>query len=338
MYYKNLTTQTPTILGSWVLLVAKSINSYGVESDNIFKEAGIDLADIKKNDTRFPSAMMKKAWEIAVQRTQDPYIAIRVAHFFKPSSYSALGMSMAASRNIYDAIKRCVRYSHLISDSTISTLEETENDVALVLKSRPEFRYLTHIYGISATLCCMHYIFREVAGNSLRIKEVHFSEGFESTKPLEEFFSCPIFYDSNCNKIVFDKKCVFLEQSFTHSELTRSLDEWTEEYLAQKQEVNMSTLVQKSLLKNLTHSELDQDLIASDLGISIRKLQRMLSEEGTTYSILLNNFQKKLAIKLMSKNELPLSKVSTLLGFSCQSNFTRAFKRWTGTTPKKYRS
>ncbi len=330
-------TSSPTVLGSWVLLVAKTINSYGLKSDAIFKDAGIDLADIKENDTRFPTAMLVKAWEIAAQKTQDPFMSIRVAHYFNPTVYSALGMSMVASRNVYDALKRCVRYFHLISDGTLATLEEADNSVAFVLKPRADFRSLTHIYGVSATLCCMHHIFREIAGESLKVKEVHFEDSLSSSKPLEDFFSCPVFYGADSNKIVFDKRCVFKIQLFTHPELTRSLDDWIEEYLTQNNSSKFSLLVQDYLLKNLEHGNLGQNHLARNLAMSTRKLQRKLSQEGTSYIKLLNNYRKKQAIKMVTKQKHSLSEVSVLLGFSCPSNFNRAFKRWTGTTPKKYR-
>ncbi len=73
------------------------------------------------------------------------------------------------------------------------------------------------------------------------------------------------------------------------------------------------------------------------MALSPRMLQRRLKEEGTSYTELLDDCRHKLAVKLISHNKLALSEVTYILGFSDQSNFSRAFKRWTGTSPHQYR-
>ncbi len=77
MSYPDQTVQSPTTLGNWILLIAQAVDSYGVDSNVLFRDAGIDLTDIKNNQTRFPTALLAQAWQNAVQKTQDPYIAIR---------------------------------------------------------------------------------------------------------------------------------------------------------------------------------------------------------------------------------------------------------------------
>ncbi len=337
MPHADLTIQSPSTLGSWVMLIAQTVDSYGVDSQTLFKEAGIDLTGKNNAETRFQSSMVALAWQDAVLKTQDPYIAIRVAQLFKSTTYSALGMAMAASRNVYDAMKRCIRYSHIVSEGTLASMEENDEQIAFVLSSRPQFHSHTHIYGISATLCCLFKIFREIGGESLTFKEVHFEQALESKLPFEHFFGCPIYYDSNCNKAVIEKKQAYLEQPFIHTELSCSLDKWIEAQLEKHQNNQVSTQVNKYLLENIATDELDLAKVASDFAMSIRMLQRKLQQEGTTYKQLLNDFRKAHAIKLITQQKLPLSQVSLLLGFNDQSNFTRAFKRWTGTTPYKYR-
>ncbi len=337
MSHPDLTIQPPTILGSWVLLIAQTVNSYGIDSHRLFKDAGIDMTDFKSNDARFPSSMMAQAWQNLILKTQDPYIGVRIAQLFKPSVFSALGIAMAGSRNIYEAMERCTRYSHFVSEGTITSMEEDEHQVAFVLSSNSQFQSLTHIYGISATLCCLLKIFREVAGESLKIKEVHFEQTLESKEPFEQFFGCPVHYGSNSNKIVIDKKQACIEQSFINTELISSLDGWVETQISKLKKHRLSTRIKKYLLEHLPHGEVDQAKVASDQAMCIRMLQRKLSKEGTTYKKILNEFRKDHAIKLIVEDNIPLSQISVLLGFNDQSNFTRAFKRWTGQTPNKYR-
>ncbi len=330
------THQPPTTLGSWILLVAQAIDSYGLDSNSLFKENGIELTDIKRNDTRYPTGLMSHVWQLAVERTQDPYLAIRVARFFKPSAYGALGLTMAASATVHDALSRFSRYCAMINDGTQVNLAENDNDLCLTLNPYLESKRQSSIYGVSATLCCLYNLLKEVAGEGLLVKEVHFEQYLSSTSKFEHFFSCPVIYGSNSNKIVFNKHQVHTKQHFYHAEFICALDGWIEQQLRKIKQEMTSSKVKNILFKHINGGEFTQQNIASSLAMSTRKLQRKLSDEGTTYTELLNDYRKNLAIKLIIKDTMPLSEVSCLLGFNNQSNFTRAFKRWTGTTPNQY--
>jgi len=68
-----------------------------------------------------------------------------------------------------------------------------------------------------------------------------------------------------------------------------------------------------------------------------RTLQRRLSESGHSFQSIVDLARKKLALKLLGETELCLAEIAILTGFSEQSGFTRAFKRWAGQTPRSYR-
>jgi len=73
-------------------------------------------------------------------------------------------------------------------------------------------------------------------------------------------------------------------------------------------------------------------------GTSIRSLQRRLGEEKTTYLEVIDKVRCRAAMSHMSDSELTISQITERLGYSENSSFTRAFRRWTGTTPTEYRS
>ena len=76
--------------------------------------------------------------------------------------------------------------------------------------------------------------------------------------------------------------------------------------------------------------------VAGDLAVGIRYLQGQLKDEGTTYQQVLDGVRKELAMDYLGQGDVSLYEVAFLLGFSEQSTFNHAFKRWTGTTPGKY--
>ncbi|MGH3880830.1 MAG: helix-turn-helix transcriptional regulator [Actinophytocola sp.] len=79
-------------------------------------------------------------------------------------------------------------------------------------------------------------------------------------------------------------------------------------------------------------------LVASELGVSTRTLQRQLGEAGTSFAEFLPDTRRDRAVFYLRKANLTLSEISFLLGFDTPSSFFRAFARWTGQTPRAFRN
>jgi AraC-like DNA-binding protein len=77
-------------------------------------------------------------------------------------------------------------------------------------------------------------------------------------------------------------------------------------------------------------------LSARALHQSASTLQRRLRREGTTYQRLLDATRRELALEYLKHGGHSLADITFLLGFADQSNFTRAFRRWTGKTPRQF--
>jgi AraC-like DNA-binding protein len=75
------------------------------------------------------------------------------------------------------------------------------------------------------------------------------------------------------------------------------------------------------------------DRVASELGLSRQTLYRRLKAEGVTFEQLLDELRHRLALKLLHDQNLSVKQASWRLGFSDPAAFSRAFKRWTGSSP-----
>ena len=73
------------------------------------------------------------------------------------------------------------------------------------------------------------------------------------------------------------------------------------------------------------------------MGVSIRTLQRRLSDNNLDYSVLLNKIRYQLALNYIKDTNLSVLQISEKVGYQETSSFSRAFKRWTAVTPKEYR-
>ncbi|MEA3065987.1 MAG: hypothetical protein QOJ27_2444 [Sphingomonadales bacterium] len=91
--------------------------------------------------------------------------------------------------------------------------------------------------------------------------------------------------------------------------------------------------VERRLESVLGSGEVGIDRIARDLGTSRQTLYRRLKSEGTTYERLLDALRRRLALRLVREQGLSVKEAAYRLGFSDPAAFSRAFKRWTGSSP-----
>jgi AraC-like DNA-binding protein len=77
--------------------------------------------------------------------------------------------------------------------------------------------------------------------------------------------------------------------------------------------------------------------LAEHLYISARTMIRQLRREGTSYQQIINDIQKSRAVEFLKITELTISDVAARLGYADPANFGRAFRRWFGVSPGKFR-
>ncbi|NQV85946.1 MAG: helix-turn-helix transcriptional regulator, partial [Woeseiaceae bacterium] len=98
----------------------------------------------------------------------------------------------------------------------------------------------------------------------------------------------------------------------------------------------VASQVRQLLIGLLPSGKADQDLVSSRLNRSTSTLQRQLQLEGLNYREVLEGTQRSLAETYLRDKKHSHAQIAYLLGFSEQSNFSRAFKRWTSMSPRQY--
>jgi AraC-like DNA-binding protein len=111
-------------------------------------------------------------------------------------------------------------------------------------------------------------------------------------------------------------------------------------YLQQVREASRTSIadrVQDYIRGSLSSGTCSIEHCATKLAISVRTLQLQLSESGLHFSDILEEQRFELAKNYLAYQQLGLDDVASVLGYAEQSSFGRAFKRWTGLTPRQYR-
>ena len=120
-------------------------------------------------------------------------------------------------------------------------------------------------------------------------------------------------------------------------ELAQKNDQICLEYISRFDRVDVQSQVYYRLLEDLSNGEPSMEAMAEKLNVSVRSLQRKLREQGSSYKQLVDDVRKDLAMQYIEQRHMPIGEISYLLGFSHVSNFSRAFKRWSGRSPGDWR-
>jgi AraC-like DNA-binding protein len=125
--------------------------------------------------------------------------------------------------------------------------------------------------------------------------------------------------------------------SSANRELALAHDRVLGEFVAKLQRDDIVSRTKSAISDWLPSGDFSSEAVARALHMSPRSLQRKLAAQGTTFRKLLQAVREELAQSYLADGSLTLLEISYLLGFSEQSAFSRAFKRWTGSTPQDFR-
>jgi AraC-like DNA-binding protein len=172
----------------------------------------------------------------------------------------------------------------------------------------------------------------------LRLKTRHFRNGMPAE--LRTFIGVDIEFGANADEIWFPRPIALLPVVGRDEYLNELLRRYAEEALARKPQARPTVRSQAEdvLSKLLPHGRATASEVARKLAMSSRTLSRKLGEEGTSIGEVLDELRAALAKRYLHDATLPVSEIAWLLGYREVSSLTHAFKRWTGTTPRRFRS
>ncbi|HEY6881554.1 MAG TPA: AraC family transcriptional regulator [Polyangiales bacterium] len=152
-------------------------------------------------------------------------------------------------------------------------------------------------------------------------------------------FGCPVRFDATRSEIVLPRAMLDAPQPFVDETLWRLLKRRADELLVQERARELLHERVKQVLRHeVDLGSVNPSNIARRLGVSPRSLRRRLGDEGHSLSALADQVRRELALSELSNPEIPIKRIADRVGFSEVSAFHRAFKRWTGVTPARYRA
>lgn len=175
-------------------------------------------------------------------------------------------------------------------------------------------------------------------GEELRPRAVRFSFPEKNIDShLRYLFGDAIEFSSQSNEIAFDERAVDVPFTGTQEEIRLMLRDNQNMMLIRNSAEPFTKQTRRLLVLNREERWLTQSEIAKTLGLSENLYWRKLKKEGTTYKLVLNGLKRDFALRLLADPNHSVESVGAQLHFSELSAFNKAFKKWTGMTPGRYR-
>ncbi|MEM8570785.1 MAG: AraC family transcriptional regulator [Pseudomonadota bacterium] len=261
-----------------------------------------------------------------------------VGDAMRPDEYGALGLAWKAAPNLRGSFSRVARYWRLWTSFTQYEMHETDAGV-LFVENRDGMRRLGMRISIEADLASGVSLSRQVSPRPFAPLAVYFKHPApKTTQHHEAYFGCPVYFGA-------DKDALLLSpQSLEEPNILG--DAGITQFLVSHLDQELSQIENTPALRARTKSEIARALseglpkmadIARSLGMSARSFHRRLAEHGVSFQALTEETRREIAIGMLEQERYALSEIAFLTGYSEQSAFNRAFKRWTGVTPASYR-
>ena len=168
------------------------------------------------------------------------------------------------------------------------------------------------------------------------VLEVHLQHDFQpGLSQYKDFYKAPVLLNQSDNSLLFDSRLLKQRLPGFDANLASMHEQMANGQLKRLLDPSVVTLVQEQLIAS--GFEVNRDVIAKNMAMSGRSLQRKLQQEGSSFQQLLDELRHQRSLLLLQDKHLSLADVAQQLGFSESSTFYRAFKRWQGVTPGEYR-
>ena len=316
----------------------RMLENQGIDPAPLFKEAGLDTNSLDNPLVRYPAKEATLVWARASEMLDDPAFGLTIAKVWQPSDFHALGCAFMASTTLRDALNRLVRYNPVVYDVISYSL--AERDGRAILSYNPVHDGLDEPAILEDTRWAVVLdACRRVYGANLDPLEVTFWHPEPESRMDEflEYYRCPLRFGEPIASMTFPSEVLDRPLSGSNRELTLALDRTLIDYVEKLQRDDIVSRAKSAISEYLPSGNLSSELVATELHMSSRSLQRKLSVEDTTYRKLVDAVRQELAESYLADDSFTLGEISYLLGFSSQASFSRAFKRWTGVTPQEFR-
>lgn len=325
-----------TVLSVASRAVLEACERLGLDREAIATAAGVERTVIDDPDARISTSAADAIWRHAASLAGDPLMALHAAEALPFGAYKVIDFIVANAPTVGAGLERVARYFDLID--TRGRLEVTDGDPV-------KLRFSSALGPLPQaaqeyTFAALVLRSRSCSGESWPLSAVSFTFAEPAdTRTHRRIFDCPLRFEQQHAQLLIPRSSWERSPPGANEALFSVLDDHAHRLQAElpKSEPEVIARVRALLRRELRGGNVDIINVARELGMSERTLQRRLKQQECVFGELLSEVRREMAHGYLKQPDISLAEIAWLLGFSEQSAFTRAFKRWEGVTPGTWR-
>ena len=326
------------INGGHLQLVAQYMQSRGLVLSDVFTADQITaIAHAQATGQAVPVLQFAAILRQLATHIQEPDMTLQIASMIGTGHLGVVGYLLHACANMAEALACLRRYRKLI----ITAVEDMQvlahqDTIELKWEHDPKIDPLVLELGIAILVQFSRQLVNQ-ENQSLPPIRVNLIQTPPSIEPYERFYGCPVHFHLTWASVI-------LPVSYLAIPIAQP-DKTLLDILQKQADVALQALPKTDEFMHRVHQHLAQlcqdgqphvDELAARLHLSVRTVQRRLLDNDTTFQQALDEIRQRLCWQYLQQ-DIQLSDIAQLLGYSDQSAFTRAYKRWTGSTPHQER-
>lgn len=310
----------------------------GLDTDQILAAASVDRAVLGDPDGRISNTQASALWRKAFELAKDPDLALHAVEILPRGAYRVLEFLTWNAPSVGEALIKVSNYFPLINSAVRLPIAIGPRQVTLGVEAPSNPALITRPYA-EYTLAAIYLRTRLTRDEPFRLLRVEFSHAKPpSLREHERIFGCPVKFGAKACQLIIAREVWDSPRQGGDPELFAILDAHAKMLLGRlPDDASHAGRVREAIGRELRGGDPGLVSIARRLAMSPRTLQRRLSDEGVVFNDVLDEMRWAAARSYLSQGDIAATEVAYLLGFSSQSSFNRAFKRWSGRTPSEFR-
>ena len=309
-----------------------------MDRGTLLRQIEVSEEQIRDPDNRVPADKTSRLWRRIANQLPDPDLGLEVGSTLEIRSAGVVGYAMLHSDTLLGALRRIVRFAKLLNQRAELALQDLGDRWRLEALQQPlipGFRQPID-EGVAGVITAL----REIAGRDLETAGVHLNYPRpEDTSAHRRLLGRTLHFEAPTAAVDLWNRDIRAPTVAADPSLTRYLDELAEVHLGSlPTSDSYSERLRRAVWPHLSEGLPTLREMAAELALSSRSLQRRLREEGTSFGEVVDGLRHEKAQLLLRDPRLEVYEVGYLLGYSDPSTFHRAFRRWQGTSPSRFRS
>ncbi len=307
------------------LLAANGIATVPLPAPRASQPASMPLAEF----VGFSEEVVRRSRNVAI-----PWLA---GVHYDLGLLGSVGTAIDSAGRVGTAIRRFVDYFSLLQDCTDIRME-LDGGMALVSYRilDPEI-WPRHYDAMFSLGIVAQLIRRGLTGSWDKVDFAFEAQQFDMRADIGKVVQAPCLFGADTNQIRFP--VAMLDLALPKPCAVADMRPLNREIVARRRATPVVDRLQNLVYRDLNYAVIDQERIAREIGMSSRTMRRKLADEGSSYHQVLDECRMRQAcFEFSARPELSIAQIALRLGYAEHSNFTRAFHRWSGTSPQNYRA